>query len=166
MSGPLFLPIRTAEQAWLIQADEVLDIRAMTIDAVVPGCPSFLPGLVAHRGRLIAIARLGTLLGERGAAPCHRLVVVRHETDPVALAVTEVDAATSLTSPVDTDLPWDLSDEVALLARGTTRLPGATEATALVLDPASLHRFVRSACYKFWQKAPPPGCTFPAPGGA
>lgn len=100
------LGIRVAGKALAIPRDEVLGVLADRRPSPVPAAPDFLLGAVVHRGCVVAVVDLPTLLGMapedspeeptpspgfEGADSHSPAVVVRTAAGPLALAVDAVD---------------------------------------------------------------------------
>ena len=156
MTEAKYLHFESAGQHWLVSTTPVQDVVELSLDAFIPGSPPFLPGLLAHRGSLLSVIRLDRLLDQTLGEICRRVVVLRHGNQQAAVAVVSAGPVMELTGPVEAELPWELPDQVAVVARGITGIPlpgSAGEGQALMLDVPTLFRRIGSSCIVHWQRS-------------
>ena len=94
------LPLRVGGEPCAVPALAVLEVVGNRRFVAVPGAPAHLPGVVAWRGRAVAVVDLAVLLGKPPqvlASNTERTVMVKMSAGVVALPAQEVEGV----SPID-----------------------------------------------------------------
>jgi chemotaxis signal transduction protein len=99
-SDPLsVVPLRVAGLACALPANAVEEILGARRVVLIPGAPPQLPGVVAWRGRAVAVLDFGALLGREPTSSdafAERTVVISTADGALALPAEEVEAVTTV----------------------------------------------------------------------
>ena len=116
-------------------AAEVVNLPSLT---KVPGSPPHLLGVFAHRGEVLPVIDLATLIGVKSEAGAKRAVLVRVAKGVMALTATRVNGVATLTGSFDR-----LADSgVQAHFRGPATAPVGSVS---VIDPEGLIDFLSHA---------------------
>lgn len=92
------LVFASGDSLYAVPAECAVEVVSVPVLTKVPGAPSYLQGVFAHRGEVIAVVDVRGLLGSPGPAVKYsRAVLMRVAKGSVALTATKVLGVTPLT---------------------------------------------------------------------
>ncbi len=89
------------ESLYAVPADRAQEVVSLPALTRVPGAPSHLLGVFAHRGEVIPVIDLALLTGTKVEGAMKRAVLVRVARGGLALTATRVAGVSVLTGPFD-----------------------------------------------------------------
>ena len=137
-SSDLYFVCRIDSRLCAIPVGRVIEtLRPLPLDPL-PGTPDFVLGVSMIRGQPTPVLSGSRLLGDRSPSPAARLVTVRAEDRPVALAVGEAVGVRAIDPRVFGDLPLlaaeARSDAIAAIGTLDQQLLVVLESARLVPD--------------------------------
>lgn len=119
---------------YAVPADRAAEVVSLPDLTRVPGAPPHLLGVFAHRGEVIPVVDLNSLVGGTGEA-AQRAVLLRLPKGSLALTATKVAGVSALTGNLD---PLGTSG-VRMHLRGPAR---SARSEVAVIDPEGLFEFL------------------------
>src|SRR4051812_15064001 len=123
------------ESLYAVPADRAQEVVSLPALTRVPGAPSHLLGVFAHRGEVIPVIDLGALTGAKAETKVRRAVLVRVSRGGLALTASRVAGVSVLQGTFD---PLG-SDGVQAHLKGPARAPAGDVA---VIEPEGFFEFL------------------------
>jgi purine-binding chemotaxis protein CheW len=123
------------ESLYAVPADRAQEVVSLPVLTRVPGAPSHLLGVFAHRGEVIPVIDMGGLMGGKAQAALKRAVLIRVSRGGLALTATRVAGVSVLQGSFE---PLGTSGVQAHL-KGPAKAPAGDVA---VIEPEGFFEFL------------------------